>query len=714
MVFMSLIKLFSELDKNEAPIAGGKGASLGEMTNAGIPVPPGFVVLSTTFDRFLAETDLLQEIEATLSTVNHQEIHTVEHASETIQSLIKRATMPQDIATDIVQYFKELDAEYVAVRSSATAEDGAENAWAGQLDSFLNTTEDTLLENVQRCWASLFTPRAIFYRFELMNRTHTDSTRTDTDSMRTHAGLEKISVAVVVQKMIQSEVSGIAFSVHPITEDRNQLIIEAGFGLGEAIVSGSITPDSYVVEKEPRKIIDKNIATQERGIYRISSSSARGEVAKGRRGGSEWQPIDPAKQSQQKLSDDQILELSELILKIENHYNFPCDIEWAYEGGKFYIVQSRPITTLSKQGNKTSKQFINNPDQYQRLFQVGGMPYLVSDAFMDEYRKLDGLAICADGIWTTFLPKKSIKNTLTEGLMLYSNKKKFREYGGGFEAYKLETSKLFEELSHKGELTKSEASRFFRSLTRLFHYYRRTEFFATDEAYQYSLSDETTRQNLKQFEYIKNSGREYLNKLFFGSGSYLTKILGILTNQFDITDEDLRLYSKKDILSLFDGTRISESILKNRKSAYVMIGGKTLTCIEGEEAGLIVARFNMALHEFHQEFKGQIANKGIVRGRAKVIIADYGNFDGLKNIMESMSKGDILIAETTSPELMPACSRASAIVTNQGGMMSHAAIVSREMEIPCIVGTGNATDLVKDGDLVEVDADNGVVRILEK
>ncbi len=228
---MAYTKTFEELGKSDAAVAGGKGASLGEMTKAGIPVPPGFVVLTDAFERFLDETDLRQEVAAQLASVDPTVVHTAERASEQIAGLIREASMPNDIADEIVSAFTALDAPLVAVRSSATAEDGAENAWAGQLDSYLNTTRETLLQNVQRCWASLFTPRAIVYRIE--------------------KGLAEshVSVAVVVQKMVTSEVSGIAFSVHPVTEDPNQLIIEAGLGLGEAIVSGSITPDSYVVEK---------------------------------------------------------------------------------------------------------------------------------------------------------------------------------------------------------------------------------------------------------------------------------------------------------------------------------------------------------------------------------------------------------------------------------------------------------------------------------
>lgn len=313
---MDLIKRFNQISKSDAAIAGGKGASLGEMTQAGILVPPGFVVLSAGFEKFLEETDLNVEIDAILHTVNIKEMHTIENASEKIKDLILKAKMPKDISGEIKKEFKNLNAEFVAVRSSATAEDSSSAAWAGQLDSFLNTTEKTLLANVQKCWASLFTPRAIFYRFE--------------------KGLHnsKISVAVVVQKMVESEISGIAFSVHPVTQDHNQLIIEAGYGLGEAIVSGQITPDSYVVEKEPRRIIDKNISEQEKKIIGTEKK------------GNNWTMVPYSQQRLQKLSDEKILNLSELILKIESIYQSPQDIEWAVAENDFYVLQSRPITTL--------------------------------------------------------------------------------------------------------------------------------------------------------------------------------------------------------------------------------------------------------------------------------------------------------------------------------------------------------------------------------
>ena len=308
-------KNFKQLSKNDVGIAGGKGASLGEMTHVGIPVPPGFVILASSFDKFLEETDLGVEIEATLKKVKADKIHSVDRASSKIRDLIHDAQFPKDIAEEIVKEFGKLKAEYVAVRSSATAEDSSVASWAGELESYLNTNSKNLLENVKKCWSSLFTPRAIFYRIE--------------------KGLDKrkVSVAVVVQKMIQSEISGITFTVHPVTEDRNQIVIEAGYGLGEAIVGGKVTPDTYIIDKKGMKFLDKNISSQSMMIVRNSNGIKEIKVAKNI-------------EEKQKFPDKKIIELAKMCIGIEKHYKKPQDIEWAFEKGKIYIVQSRPITTL--------------------------------------------------------------------------------------------------------------------------------------------------------------------------------------------------------------------------------------------------------------------------------------------------------------------------------------------------------------------------------
>jgi len=310
------IKNFKQLSKIDVSIAGGKGASLGEMTRGGMPVPPGFVVVADAFDRFLAETDLDVEVEAILKKVNYKDINSVDKASNIIRDLLADANFPDNIGQAIKKDFIKLGAKFVAVRSSATAEDSSVASWAGELETYLDTIEKTLLDNVKKCWSSLFTPRAIFYRQEKK-------------LLKT-----KVSVAVVIQKMVESEISGIAFTVHPVTRDKNQLIIEAGWGLGEAIVSGQVTPDAYVVDKRDLSIMDINIAKQEMMIIRKAG------------GGVKHAAVAKAKLEKQKLNGKQIIELAKICVQIEKHYKKPQDIEWAFAKGKFYITQSRPITTL--------------------------------------------------------------------------------------------------------------------------------------------------------------------------------------------------------------------------------------------------------------------------------------------------------------------------------------------------------------------------------
>jgi len=342
------IKFFSHITKNDVAIAGGKGSSLGEMSGAGISVPPGFVVLASAFDRFLKETQLEEEINARLKEVNPADTNSVDKASNVIRDAIHDHEMPKDLTDEIWKAFDELfetdsqtspspspargGEKYVAVRSSATAEDSAVASWAGELETYLNTTRENVVERVRTCWSSLFTPRAIFYRHEKNLIDH------------------YVSVAVVVQKMIQSEISGIAFTVHPVTEDYDQMIIEAGYGLGEAIVSGQITPDSYVVSKSEMSIVDIYVGAQTRKLVRakVKAKSEKDKINKKDDDlANEWVEIG-AEGEKQKLTGKQIIEVAEVCKKIVEHYGFPCDIEWAMEGGKIYITQSRPITTLKK------------------------------------------------------------------------------------------------------------------------------------------------------------------------------------------------------------------------------------------------------------------------------------------------------------------------------------------------------------------------------
>lgn len=307
---------FSKISKKNVDIAGGKGANLGEMTKGGIPVPPGFIVLALAFERFLEESDIGVEISAELDRLNHKDLTSVDRFSHEARDMIAKAKFPADLKKIFLDEFDNLKARYVAVRSSATAEDSDVASWAGELESYLYITRSKLFKTIKTCWSSLFTPRAIFYRFE--KKLHKT----------------KVSVAVVVQKMVNSEMAGVCFTAHPVTRDRNQMVIEAGWGLGEAIVSGRITPDTYVIDKKRHEILDINVSHQEEMIIKKGKSGTK--VAK----------VKKADQDKQILSGKQIIELANICHNIEKYYKKPQDIEWAFEKGKFYIVQTRPITTL--------------------------------------------------------------------------------------------------------------------------------------------------------------------------------------------------------------------------------------------------------------------------------------------------------------------------------------------------------------------------------
>jgi pyruvate,water dikinase len=278
-------------------------------------VPPGFVITAQVFDLFLRENNLAEKIQLALNQTNPQNTDAVEKISKKIRSLIESSPTPPALANEFVEIYTQLASEFVAVRSSATAEDSNTASWAGELESYLFTTQETLLENIKKCWSSLFTPRAIFYRFEK------------------NLQKEKVSVAVVVQKMVKSNISGIIFTVHPVTKDPNQLIIEAAWGLGEAIAGGMVTPDSYVVDKRDWSIIDIYQADQD---FKVAFKP----------GGGSYEICLDDNEKGQKLTGKQIIEIAKLAKKIEEHYNMPMDIEFAIEDNTVYIVQARPITTL--------------------------------------------------------------------------------------------------------------------------------------------------------------------------------------------------------------------------------------------------------------------------------------------------------------------------------------------------------------------------------
>ncbi|OGO07728.1 MAG: phosphoenolpyruvate synthase, partial [Chloroflexi bacterium RBG_13_57_8] len=314
---------FNEVTKKDIPLVGGKGANLGEMTNAGIPVPPGFIVTAAAYFDFIEKASLHDKIKTLLEPLDVHDSKQLQEIALKVQKLITEAKMPPETARAIEEAYVKMEKGLVAVRSSATAEDLPEASFAGQQATFLNIQgEKDVVVAVQGCWASLFGARAIFYRQE--------------------QGFEhfKVGIAVPVQRMVQSEAAGVMFTVEPTTSDKGKLIIEAVLGLGEMIVSGDVTPDHYSINKKDVKILSKEIKKQEWKLVKQAGAHGKADNIK----------IDLTKEEQakQKITDAEIIELAKIGLTLEKHYDFPQDVEWATENGKIYIVQTRPITTLKE------------------------------------------------------------------------------------------------------------------------------------------------------------------------------------------------------------------------------------------------------------------------------------------------------------------------------------------------------------------------------
>ncbi len=318
---MNPVVWFADVGKADVDLAGGKGANLGELTRAGLPVPPGFIVTSTAYFRFLDEADLRPAVAnhlAALDPTNPQQLNV---ASVEVKQLITGAPVPADIATAVRSAHAGMGRVPVAVRSSATAEDLAEASFAGQQSTYLNVTAGLLVDALRDCWASLFEPQAIAYRHR--------------------RGIEHLDVgiAVVVQKMVQSQRSGVMFTVHPVTGDRGRIVVEAVLGLGEAAVSGVVTPDLYVVNKDGLAIEERHVSHQETQLIRVARAAPEDEA-------NAWVHVPSAQGAAQKLTDAEIQALARVGSRIEAHYGAPQDIEWAEEDGEFYIVQARPVTTI--------------------------------------------------------------------------------------------------------------------------------------------------------------------------------------------------------------------------------------------------------------------------------------------------------------------------------------------------------------------------------
>jgi pyruvate,water dikinase len=479
-----------DVDADDIDTVGGKGASLGELTGAGLPVPPGFVVTAETYRSFIEEAGIDEELFAAVD-VDPEDTAALRAAETKARELITETPLPEPVREEILDAYGAVGAAdesaFVAVRSSATAEDLPDSSFAGQQETFLNVQEATLLSRVKACWASLFTQRAIYYR-QQRGFPHAD-----------------VDIAVVVQRMVDAEKSGVLFTSHPSTGDP-EMTIEAAWGLGEAVVSGAVSPDNYVYDRERETLADVTVADKK---IEMLKDPETGETVE--------RDVDDERRTARVLSEAEIDELVELGERVETHYGTPQDVEWAIHEGTIYMLQSRPITTIREAPADASAE-------------AGGV-----------------------GAGAGAGPAGAASDGAGDG------------------------------------------------------------------------SDAPAGVSP-----VPNGGT---------NASATAGAAGAAVG--DDTDEDV----------LVDG-----------------LG----------------------------------ASPGAVSGAVRIVT----KLDHLDQVED----GDVLVTEMTMPDMVPAMKRAAGIVTDEGGMTSHAAIISRELGVPAVVGTTNGTRVLEDGQSITIDGDKGTVR----
>jgi pyruvate,water dikinase len=326
------VRAFSECSSDDVELVGGKAASLGTMLAAGLPVPPGFAVTTTAFAQTLEAAGIAERIATDLAAIAPADTAALDTVSAQVRDLVENAPMPDAVAAEIVSAYRALcddcggDEVPVAVRSSATAEDSADASFAGQQDTYLWIVgEAAVLEHVKRCWASLFSSRSIAYR---------------RDREITEDGL---LMGVAVQRMVEARAAGVAMTLNPVNGDRSKIAIDASFGLGETVVSGTVTPDNYVVDKVMLNVVDTKLGSKE--IELVADLDGGCVVER---------TVDEDRRMQPALSADEVKQVATLAKRAEQHYGAPQDVEWAVDGAcgpdgpRVVLLQSRPETVWSR------------------------------------------------------------------------------------------------------------------------------------------------------------------------------------------------------------------------------------------------------------------------------------------------------------------------------------------------------------------------------
>lgn len=803
---MKYIRRFQEIRKEDVPIVGGKGANLGEMFNAGLPVPDGFCVTGDAFDEYMKRNGFDQQASA---------------YSETLRSEIAAGQFWAALEQEIAECYATLGQNMrVAVRSSATAEDLPEASFAGQQETYLNVVgKEPLMTAIKKCFASLYSARAVTYR------------------KQANFDAVKVSLAVVIQKMVESEVSGVLFTADPVSQNPDQMMLNASWGLGEAIVSGKVTPDIYIYSKKHKRIADQKLGGKD---ILICYSATGIEERK--------TPLE--QKSRFCLNDKQALEVFEMGQKVEQHYGSPQDIEWAISDNILYLLQSRPITTLNRTNERqpelsaSQKAVLNNWIEHcpTPLYPLDVEPCDIIDRAKSKVFQelgisiggelsMDGNGILSFSTGTMrispriakipFLLRQftnyAVNSSNTDGA--FSKIKKELEEISAVDVSQLSVPALIQQVKALMNVSEEIAYVRFRynifpsvavakllypalhrvdkkinefdllsglpyktwelnvelrNLAAYIQDHKELNRAVTHHKFMDSSAIEAIRKDYPDFSVrLQNFLNEFGWKssssyCAFGSISWLedmTSLFSLIKALLQSDNKDLENNKYQEILEKIARRFSANKAAKVRKKieeirGYHVNREESLYLIEMCYGLARRAVFELelrfpeifkqpndilfltlaelyALPAGTQNYKERVAvrkanrpqneklwrglslggkassenaltgvsgNRGVCRGKVKKILT-LQEFD-------KMQQGDILVCRYTDPSWTPLFVLASAVVSDTGGPLSHSAIVAREYDIPAVLGCGNATEILNDGQEIVVDGDKGVVRIV--
>jgi phosphohistidine swiveling domain-containing protein len=697
---------------------GGKAANLGELMNSGFPVPPGFVVLTSAYDSFVSQNNMQSEIERIAQSVSLTDPSTATQASLGIQELFNRAVLPEVVKEAVFSEFKQLDYTAVAVRSSATAEDLLSASFAGLQESILNVVNiEDLFMALRRCWSSLWTARALAYR------------------ARKHIASETVRMAVIVQQMVEATASGVLFTCNPTTGAQDEMVIDASWGLGEAIVSGHVTPDVNTLHKESGEIKFKEVAekllmtaTLDNGVFE--------------------QAVPPELQQQPVLSMKQIACIHQLGLKIEERFRTPQDIEWAIADNKVFVLQARPITTRPSIQAVTvhqSELAVPGDDSWDRQAepqaQLAALTFYLLERRVSKWTGKKGQATllvqALSGVFTaevgpafwhmahilrtSYLDWIVLNHPPSEAFSLLQEKPEAQPFITEFQAFLLRHGYRCPndaELRHprwaeapeqvivliKSYLSMNESPNPVRAEQK--RQQEREQLTAQIGAQLNPMRRRIFHWLLRQTQNkirLRDNNRSYVAKFLFPVRLLIAELgrrwsaKGWLTFPDDIFF--LTLFEIDDLVNSNDlpGTgKDLVTLVSKRKAAFDY--WYTVVAPTGPGPGGIPLPDPEPTDSFLQ---GLPASSGRARGTARIV----------RSLEEAtrLSEGDILVTQGTDPGWTPVFPLVSGLVLEVGGQLSHGAIIAREYGLPAVINVPGAMHFIQDGQTIEVDGKSGRV-----